>query len=1694
MPILSSTLVRSCLAVRRAAFFRPVKVFAGAAVALFFAAAVQAQTGTALVRHAANIDGRVEGSVQQMLGENLFLNDRDAVVSGDLLVPGTPTVVTRGRLHYGGTLDGAGSASPSNYQIVLGAGLSLGHVARRTDPVVLPVVVQPPAPSGTRTVTLRFRGQNAGDFSTLKNLTVQDDVGAVVLPPGTYGNFTANDDSAFVLGVAGASGPAVYNFQNLVLNGSSRLRVVGPVVVNLANGLSLNRDRDRRRWHQDRHERFRFDADDDYDVAVGSVVHPEWLVLNIAAGGLRLDQNDSLQGYVNAPSGFVSMEDHSSLVGGIIADRLSINDRSRVRLLAVSIPPPPVNQAPAVSVTAPVDGATALALGSITLKATATDSDGTIAKVDFYQNGTLLGTSTVSPYQYAWSTLAGGSYTLTAKATDNLGASTVSAPVVFTVNKIPATIALGALHKIYDGGAQNVNVSSVPVDVPMVITYNGSTELPVNAGSYDVVATVTSLYYFGSETAIMDIAQATPQVTWVSPAAIVYGTPLSSAQLNATSNVPGTFAYSPDAGTVLSAGNAQSLSVSFAPTDSLNFSSVGATTTINVGKAPATVMLGALSRTYDGMPKSVSFTTDPANLPVVVTYDGLGAAPMTAGDHAVVVTVNDANYAGSATGTLTIIKATPVLVWNAPADIVYGTALSATQLNATANTSGAFVYTPAAGTILGAGAGQVLSAAFTPTDTVNYTTASATTTINVLAPVAATIAFDGVSSASILTASTTLTWSHTLTADTGSSRVLIVGVITRGSSVANASVANVKFNGVPMISLDASIANAGSGTFNRSQQFYLFDAALPAAGTYPVLVTFGTSQSTSNSPSGGAISLTNVSQAAPAGLSNSSGVVNANNISTTVTPISAGSWVVDIVGVGSTAANLLTTTAGMVTRFTIPQPGPSTGAAGSTQVAGAGGAVTMSWKNSTARVVQSLAVFTPTLSIPTPPIITTQPVAQTVNVAANVSFTVAATGTSPLTYQWSKDGSPILGATSLTLALTNVQTGAAGSYTVKVSNSLGSATSAPALLTVNQLPPVITTQPLSQTVNLGDSTTLTVVATGTAPFTYQWYKDSSPIGGATASTLSLTNVQAGDGGNYYVTVTNVVTTVPSDTAVLTVNTAPVAPVITKQPASQSAGVGSNVSFSVTVTGTAPLFYQWQKNGVAIPSANAATFTLSNVQLGDAGSYQVVVSNIADDITSLPAVLTVNSLTSPSAMYNLTGFAMLGSGTTGGGVIPDTDAAYRKVYTALDLAQAIKDSKTVGVVKVIEIMNDLNLGWNEIDAAVKSLASTPFRSHAAPKLHPTLIATGVSLIDIQSKPGLTIFSANGATIKHATFNFKGTSNIIVRNLRFDEMWEWDEASKGDYDSNDWDFIDLSNGTAVTNVWIDHCTFTKAYDGIVDMKAGTQYVTMSWCHYVGDDGATNLNSSVRQQINALEANKAAYPFYNFLRTNGFSVEDIVQIIQGHDKCHLMGSNSLDANNATLSATFHHQLFQDIWDRCVPRLRAGQVHNYNIFVDDSLGLVAKRLRDLRANAMSASAKTTLNSTYSFNPFLNGSISTEGGAILVEKSVYQDCLTPLRNNQTDITNPLYTGKIRSVDSIYIFHEADSTVTIQRGDSTDAGSRMGPNQAPIIPFSWNTSDGSRPYPAPVMDDPADLEVIVSTGAGAGKISWSKDNWLKITY
>jgi len=280
------------------------------------------------------------------------------------------------------------------------------------------------------------------------------------------------------------------------------------------------------------------------------------------------------------------------------------------------------------------------------------------------------------------------------------------------------------------------------------------------------------------------------------------------------------------------------------------------------------------------------------------------------------------------------------------------------------------------------------------------------------------------------------------------------------------------------------------------------------------------------------------------------------------------------------------------------------------------------------------------------PTITTQPASSTVTVGSTASFTVAATGTPGPTYQWRKGATAITGATAATLTLTNVQSTDAGTYSVVVTNSAGSVTSANATLTVNPAiaAPTITTQPTSSTVTVGSTASFTVAATGTPAPTYQWRKGTTAITGATAATLTLTNVQSADAGTYSVVVTNSAGSVTSANATLTVNavTPPgTAPTITTQPANLMLPAGYGGTLTIAATGTAPLTYQWRLNGVAIPGATGSSLALTNVQTAASGNYSVVVSNASGSVTSTIATVTVGTAT--GRFLNLSTRGYVGTG-------------------------------------------------------------------------------------------------------------------------------------------------------------------------------------------------------------------------------------------------------------------------------------------------------------------------------------------------------------------------------------------------------------------------------------------------------------------
>jgi len=257
------------------------------------------------------------------------------------------------------------------------------------------------------------------------------------------------------------------------------------------------------------------------------------------------------------------------------------------------------------------------------------------------------------------------------------------------------------------------------------------------------------------------------------------------------------------------------------------------------------------------------------------------------------------------------------------------------------------------------------------------------------------------------------------------------------------------------------------------------------------------------------------------------------------------------------------------------------------------------------------------------PVITTQPVSQTVFSNGRATFSVVATGTPAPTYQWQKNYVAIpgaVGASYTTPCLSSADNNTA--YNVVVKNAWGTAASLAAYVTVNNAPQ-ITAQPYNQTVTVGTKATFSVTGIGNPAPTYQWQKNFVNIQGATTPSYTTPAAILTDNGAIFtVALKNGSGAVTSSYAVLTVLNAPI---IVTQPASQTVPLGHIASFNVVVTAVPAPTYQWYRGGVAIPGATSASYTLPATTMADEGAvFYVVIHNSQGTVTSANALLTLSN--------------------------------------------------------------------------------------------------------------------------------------------------------------------------------------------------------------------------------------------------------------------------------------------------------------------------------------------------------------------------------------------------------------------------------------------------------------------------------------
>lgn len=266
-------------------------------------------------------------------------------------------------------------------------------------------------------------------------------------------------------------------------------------------------------------------------------------------------------------------------------------------------------------------------------------------------------------------------------------------------------------------------------------------------------------------------------------------------------------------------------------------------------------------------------------------------------------------------------------------------------------------------------------------------------------------------------------------------------------------------------------------------------------------------------------------------------------------------------------------------------------------------------------------------------------------------------------------------------------------------------------------------------------------------------------------------------------------------------------------------------------------------------------------------------------------------------------------------------------------------------------------------------------------HPDLFTAGrttgtVGMLLLGSNK--TIYSAYGnGGFRRGTLAIGGRNNVILRNLRFRELWEWDDATAGEYDRNDWDYLSLTSATSGPTVterahhlWIDHCDFEKAYDGLFDLVRGSDLITVSWTRIAGVVSGESARW-VQRQMDYVEANRSRFPYYDSLRRT-LSAADLVRREVFQKKANLVG-NGTDLNTTLhdtgyLNVTFHHNAYIAV-DQRMPRMRFGNAHVFNLLADSSAGRNVGGLSQA------------------------GVAATSGAVVRVEHSRFVEVRTPIAN-----------------------------------------------------------------------------------------------------
>lgn len=286
--------------------------------------------------------------------------------------------------------------------------------------------------------------------------------------------------------------------------------------------------------------------------------------------------------------------------------------------------------------------------------------------------------------------------------------------------------------------------------------------------------------------------------------------------------------------------------------------------------------------------------------------------------------------------------------------------------------------------------------------------------------------------------------------------------------------------------------------------------------------------------------------------------------------------------------------------------------------------------------------------------------------------------------------------------------------------------------------------------------------------------------------------------------------------------------------------------------------------------------------------------------------------------------------------------HRVVSDEYEFVKALDDAKT-GAVKIIEITEDLDLGYDSLSEEAKACASIKEygQSNSAGIISPAINISGVSQLIISDIEGLTIFSQAGVTVRRAEWKLQNSvKDIVIRNIRFDGMWQWSDTN--DTKSAGWSLMKVNGAKGV---WIDHCSFTIATDGNCDGENGAEGVTYSWCVF----GMPTIENPAKDDALYQDVTYQEYLYqtgqidtdgrYYKLRKAGITKEQILAYDAYHSKACLYGSGDQnfkdneeqgkEDGNQRLEVTYAYDKAYNIGQR-FPWVRQGRAHLVNCYVN--------------------------------------------------------------------------------------------------------------------------------------------------------------------